>query len=43
MRWYMIGLLVSLGVLLLAAAGLARSIREQRREKPEPHEPDAGQ
>ncbi|HEX8711591.1 MAG TPA: hypothetical protein VF730_06935 [Terracidiphilus sp.] len=30
MRWLMIALLVSLGVLLLAAAGVARHIRMQR-------------
>jgi len=38
MRWLMIGLLVSLGALLLAAAGVARHIRLQhaklRREPP---------
>ena len=30
MRWLMIGLLVSLGALLLAAAGMARHIRNHR-------------
>lgn len=30
MRWLMIALLVSLGVLLLAAAGVARHIWQQR-------------
>lgn len=30
MRWLMIALLVSLGVLLLAAAGVARHIRRHR-------------
>jgi hypothetical protein len=37
MRWLMIGLLVSLGALLLAAAGVARHIwlqRSQRSSKP---------
>ena len=32
MRWLMIGLLVSLGALLFAAAGLARHIWLQRRK-----------
>jgi hypothetical protein len=32
MRWLMIGLLVSLGALLIAAAGVARHIWQQRRK-----------
>jgi hypothetical protein len=32
MRWLMIGLLVSLGALLFAAAAVARHIRLQRRK-----------
>jgi hypothetical protein len=40
MRWLMIGLLVSLGALLFAAAGLARHIWLQR--KALPREPLSG-
>jgi len=42
MRWLMIGLLVSLGALLLAAAGLARHVRLQRAAvRREPATPDS--
>jgi hypothetical protein len=34
MRWLMIGLLISLGSLLLAVAGMARHIRNHRRARP---------
>lgn len=40
MRWLMIGLLVSLGALLLAAAGMARHIWLQRRRKHDKQPPD---
>jgi hypothetical protein len=43
MRWLMIGLLVSLGALLLAVAGLARHIllhRAKLRHAPTAHETD---
>lgn len=43
MRWLMIGLLVSLGALLLAAAGVARHIwvhRATLRHAPPTHETD---
>jgi hypothetical protein len=51
MRWLMIGLLVSLAALLLAAAGVARHIwvqrekhcRETRRGKPKTSPPTPGQ
>ena len=43
MRWLMIGLMVSLGALLLAAAGVARHIRLHRtnlNHAPSAHETD---
>jgi hypothetical protein len=43
MRWLIIGFLVSLGALLLAAAGVARHIRLHRtnlNRAPSTHEPD---
>jgi hypothetical protein len=43
MRWLMIGFLVSLGALLLAAAGMARHIllhRTKLRHAPPAHETD---
>jgi hypothetical protein len=46
MRWLMIGLMVSLGALLLAAAGLARHIWLQRaslREEPASADSSMGQ
>jgi hypothetical protein len=42
MRWLIIALLVSLGALLLAAAGMARHIRVHRMKLPRKPQPKAG-
>jgi uncharacterized membrane protein YidH (DUF202 family) len=39
MRWLMIGLLISLGGLLLAVAGMARHIRNHRETQGGEHRP----
>lgn len=41
MRWLMIALLISLGALLLAAAGMARHIWLHRKAHPEELQPGA--